>query len=161
MIVPVAASVEAAARRAAGDEGDQLAVPEDGGHAVDPGANGQGQAHEGQHVRSGGGLHHPNQGLFRSVQDHPVPEEIPAAGAGEGQLGKHQHLHAFFVRLADALDDALRVILAVGHLDDRGRRRDLDKTVFHSSILSKYALPSGGKAGSREAQGSSTGRVCM
>ena len=145
-----------------GSKPKNLAVADYGSGTENTGSHRQGQPHEDQHVDPLRGLHHGLERGLGPVQDHPVPEEIPAAGAGEGQLGKHQHLDAFFIRLADALDDALRVILAVGHLDDRGRRRDLHKSVFHllySFLLQLYSVLGLGK--NTGPQGSSTGRVCM
>ena len=70
-------------RGALGNKAQQLSVRHGGSGAVDRRALRDGQADQHQHVAAPGGGDDLGQRLFGPVQQHPVPEQITAGGAGE------------------------------------------------------------------------------
>ena len=120
-----------AVRLCLGDKPQHFSVIHGGGHTQQPGAELIRQTDEEKHVLPGGSGAHLLQRGFCPVQQHPVPEQIAAGGAGERQGGEGQHLHAQFFRLLHGLNDPVGVVVAVADPDSRGGGRYLDKTIFH------------------------------
>src|SRR5699024_3235237 len=66
-------------------------------------------------------------------EQSPVPEQIPAGVASQGQLGEAHRPAASLCRLADHLPHPAGVFLHVGHRDLGGGGGHTDKAVFHSN----------------------------
>ena len=127
----VQAGEHGAADVAARGEAQDLALADGGRRAVNGPARIERQADDGEHVAAARGVGYLAQALERGVQQGLLVVQVPAGGAGDGELREHEELHALALRLFDAFDDLLSVVPGVGHAKFRRGGRGFDETVFH------------------------------
>ena len=127
----VQAGEHGAADVAACGEAQDLALADGGRRAVHGTARVERQADDGEHVAVARGVGYLAEALERGVQQGLLVVQVPAGGAGDGELREHEELHALALSLFDAFDDLFSVVPGVCHAEFRRGGRGFDETVFH------------------------------
>ena len=94
-----------------------------------------GHPHRQEELQLRGLLPQGGEGFLGAVQQGFLEKQIGAGIAGERELRRHQQLCAPGRRLPGEGCDLFPIVPAVRQVQRRGRRRDLDPTIFHKRGL--------------------------
>ena len=116
----------------AGDEGEDLALVDNGGNAVQSAAFGrEGKSHDGENVKLLRRIDYLLKSGLGASEEDAVREKIVAGAARYDQFGEGNELYALCACRADTLNDAVCVVVGVRYPDHRGSGGNLNKSVFH------------------------------